>query len=268
MVRLVHTATERGSVNMDALNTMARERAVDKIRKLLAVARDGRGNEHEAANAASAAEKLMRHYQIESADVVMDELTKDEAFERGMENVSFEGIAGHKPKQTPPWVGYIAVGCGEAFTCKVDLVSTIEGVKVRFSGYAMDVMLCRWVYSFLCQEVFRISKEHCKGRGMSASKSFRLGAASVLQARLKEMKATRTKEAEQSAAVGSSTALVLYDKKESRVEEMFGATKTQQKKHTASDAGAYWAGREQAAKMAIPTNRPLSGASNYQRLSA
>ena len=246
---------------MEGLNELARERAVDKIRKLLAVANDGRGNEHEAAIAAGQAEKLMRHYQVEASDVIMKEIEQDEAFEQGTENVSFENITGHKPKQTPSWVGYIAVGCGEAFTCKVDLVNTYEGVKVRFSGYALDVMLCRWVYKFLCEQVFRISKETTKGLGMSAAKSFRMGAASVLQSRLKALKKERNAEVQ---ATGTGTSLVLYARKEARVEEMFGSTKTQQKKHTASDSAAYHAGRDAASKMNIPTNRPLGNSNSAQ----
>lgn len=250
------------------LSAASRERAFDKIRKLLAMARDGRGNENEAAIAASQAEKLMRYYQIESADVVMQELEQDDQFEQGIEDVSFEGIAGHKPKQTPSWVGYIAIGCGEAFTCKVDIVRTPEGIKVRFSGYAMDVMLCRWVYRFLCETVFRISKERCKGLGMSASKSFRLGAASVLQRRLKDLKKSAVEEAEVQAGSGTSTALVLVNRKEERVQEMYGKTKTKQSRYTAGDAAAYRDGMAQANKMNIPTNRPLSGQAAQGRLAA
>jgi len=244
---------------MDDLTKAARERAMDKIRKLLAMAKDGRGNENEAANAASQAEKLMRHYQIEAGDVTLKDIEQDESFDRDVEDVSFEGIKGHKPKQAPTWVGVIAIGCGAAFTCKVDLIGTNEGVKVRFSGYAMDVMLCKWVYRFLCETVFRISKEQMKGLGMSAAKSFRAGAANMLQDRLYALKAQRDMENEAARTQGSGTGLVIYDRKQERIEEMFGAQKVKSTKNTHSDREAYARGREAASKINIPTNRPLEG---------
>jgi hypothetical protein len=250
----------------DNLNSAARERAFDKIRKLLSMARDGRGNEHEAAVAAGQAEKLMRYYQIEAADVVMEEIEKEEAFTRETENVSFEGIAGHCPKQVPNWVGYIAVGCGKAFTCKVDIVNSPAGLRVRFSGYAMDVMLAKWVYAFLCETVFRISKERCKGQGMSAAKSFRVGAAGVLQRRLEVLVTERKSDQEQQASAGQGTALALYDRKAERVEEMFGSTKTKQTKTSVGDRSAFLDGQRTGQTMSIPTNRPLDKPTAQQRL--
>ena len=66
-----------------------REKAIDKIRKLLAMANDGRGNEQEAETAARQAEKMMRAYQVEAADVVMKELEQDDCFDRGVEDCYF-----------------------------------------------------------------------------------------------------------------------------------------------------------------------------------
>jgi hypothetical protein len=241
------------------INDAARDRAVDKIRKLLAVARDGRGNEHEATVAASQAEKLMRHYQLESADVVLEEIQREESFDRQTEDVSFEGLKDHRPRQVPKWVGFIAIGCGRAFTCKVDVVDGPRGYRVRFSGYALDVMLCRWVYRFLCEEMFRLSKLTTRGQGMSAAKSFRTGAASALQQRLFALDAERTRETEERREAGASgSALVLYDRKRERVDEMFGGQQTRQVKTSSGDRGAYRAGVEVGNKIAIPTNRPLS----------
>ena len=249
------------------LNTeQAKDRAMDKIRKLLAMARDGRGNEHEAAAAASQAEKLMRYWQIDSAEEIMQEIEKNEAFERELEDVSFEGLKGHVPKQVPPWVGFVALGCGILFTCKVDIVNSPLGLKVRFSGYQMDVMLCRWVYRILCEAVFRVSKEQCKGLGMSAAKSFRLGAAVRLLARLRELKEERDNENHVAWKAGTNTGMVLYDKKKSRVEEMYGATQTKSSKTSASNPAAYMAGRNAADKINIPTNRPLGNTSDHKRL--
>lgn len=248
----------------DNLQT-ARDKAMDKIRKLLAMANDGRGNEQEAATAARQAEKMMRQYQIDTAEVVMQELETEEAFGQGMGQVSFENIKGHKPKQVPGWVGIIAIGCGSAFTTKVDVVRTANGIMVRFSGYKMDVELCKWVYHFLCETVMRVSREQTTG--MAGAKSFRAGAAGALQRRLFAMKMERQQENEaydaQHKALtnkGPGTAVALFDRKAERVEEMFGAQETKQKKTKVSDADAYHAGRVAGSKMNIPTNRPVGGA--------
>lgn len=246
---------------MKELDKLARERAMDKIRKLLAMA-EGKANEHESANAASQAEKLMRHYQIEAGEVTLKEIEQDESFERSFEGVSFEGLKGHKPKQAPTWVGVIAISCGEAFTCKVDLVGTPEGLMVRFSGYQMDVMLCKWVYRFLCETVYRISKEQMKGMGMSAAKSFRAGAAGVLQNRLYAMKLERDRELRGDS---TGTGLVIYDRKEERVEEMYGATQKKPTHTSIGDHNAFHAGRSAAERINIPTNRPI-GQSDQRKI--
>lgn len=235
------------------MNKLARDRAVDKVRKLLAMARDGRGNEHEAARAAEQAEKMMRAYQIETADVVMEEIEQDEAFDRGLEDVSFEGKEGHRPRQAASWVGVIAIGVGAAFTCKVDLVGSPQGVKVRFSGYAPDVAVARWVYRFLCETVYRLSRERMAGQGMAAAKGFRSGAAGVLQARLYAMKAERDKDNRAEGAAG--TALVLYGRKEQRVEEMYGEQRTRKTTASISDPRAFEAGRRAGAEIGIPSGR-------------
>lgn len=245
---------------MDINFEEARKRAMEKIRKLLAVARDGRGNEHEAAIAAAQAEKLMRHYQVEAAEVILREIEQDESFDRGLEDVSFEGIAGHKPKQVPTWVGTIALGCGKLFTCKVDLVNTPQGLRVRFSGYRLDVELCQWVYRFLCETVYRLSREHGKGQGISYAKSFRAGASMELQKRLYSLAAEREDANLEARTSGNGTAMVLYDRKQQRVDEMFGAQTSRQYRMSGGDDRGYSAGREAGANINIPTNRPVSNA--------
>jgi hypothetical protein len=239
------------------LNKMAREKAVDKIRKLLAMANDGRGNEQEAETAARQAEKMMRAYQIDAAECIMKELETADAFDRGVEAAYFGPTdPRHVPAKASGWVGVIAFGVAQAFTCKVDTVMTPHGVKVRFSGFAMDVQLARWVYSYLCQTVYRLSVQNYKGMGATPAKAFRSGAAGTLQRRLFEIRDSRNTE----NRAGNGTALVLYDRKAQRVEEMFGAQKTKQSKATVRDQAAYAHGREEGGKINISTNRPIGQA--------
>lgn len=245
---------------MQELDKLARDRAMDKIRKLLAMAERTEGNEAEAAVAAAMAEKLMRHYQIESSECVLEELQHEENFTRETEKVLFNGDDDFAVKKSAPWVGIIAVGCGRAFTCKVDMVNTPKGVKVRFSGYAMDVSLCKWVYAYLCQTVYRLSK--ASAAGISGCVAFRLGAATVLQRRLYAIQAEREADAHKGPP---GTALVLVDAKKAAVDKQFGAQQTVQSKHTARDAAAYAAGVQAGKTMPINTNRPLEHNAQGQR---
>lgn len=247
-----------------AANGEARERAIAKIRKLLAMANDGRGNEHEAANAASQAEKMMRIFQVDSADVIMKELEQDDAFDRGLENVYFgPRDPRYMPSDVASWVGVIAIGCGAAFTCKVDTSMTPEGPKIRFSGFAMDVQLCRQVFQVLCSTVYRLSTQNYKGKGATPAKAFRSGAAGTLQRRLFEMRDARNAE---NAGASGSTALVLYDRKAQRVAEMFGEQKTKSAKMNVRDAAAFIHGRAEGDRINISTARPLGHAPGAARI--
>lgn len=246
---------------------LSREKAMEKIRKLLAMANDGRGNENEAAAAARQAEKMMRAWQVSAADVVLKELEQDEAFDRGLADAYFgPRDPRHVPAGASGWVGVTAIGVGRLCTCKVDLVDTKDGVKVRFSGYSMDVALAQWLYHYLCTTVYRLSKQHYAGRGQAAAKAFRSGAANELQRRMFLMVEERARD--NRAAGQGSTALVIYDRKQQRVDEMFGAQSTRKTRSTASDRAAYAHGREEGSRVAIHTNRPIEGTGRQAAIGA
>jgi len=175
----------------------ARERAISKIRKLLAMANDGRGNEHEAANAARQAEHMMAEYQVSAADAIMVELEREDAFDQGAEDVYFgPRDPRYVPSSAASWVGVVAIGCGAAFTCKVDQARDPKsGYPVmRFSGYSLDVQLCRHVFQVLCATVYRLSVQNYRGKGAAAAKAFRSGAAGTLQRRLFELRRAAARE--------------------------------------------------------------------------
>ncbi len=255
---------------MNQENNAERAKALDKIRKLLAMAYDGRGNEHEAANAARQAEALMRKYQVDNADLVTNDLKDDGSFVRTVVQSYFGPIdKRYKPKEVTTWVGYIAVGIGRAFTCKVDVVHKSAageyiGAHIRFSGYEMDVEIAVWTYKFLCDTVQRLSTQYAKGQGATTAKMFRLGAGGMLAKRLKEMADERERE---QRGASNSTALVLYDQKALRVKEMFGETRTSASKQNIRNKEAYFSGQQAGKNIAI--NRPLtgSGTKTSQRVS-
>jgi hypothetical protein len=243
---------------MSQLNNAAqaqeqRTLALAKIRKLLALAGNEAASEQEAATAARHAESLMRQHQIDSIETTLDEIQKDDAFDRGYVDVSFEGRENYVSKSVPSWVGLIAVGVGSLHTCKVD-TSWVQGrgVKIRFSGYAPDVLVATWTYTMLCETVFRLSKMHGKGMGMAFNKSFRMGAAIKLQQMMFEMSFARKQEAKQQSA--TSNALIVLDNKVARVEEMFGAQKLKSTSVSTSSRSGLEAGKAAASKINIASN--------------
>ena len=249
------------------LDKLARARAMEKIRKLLAMAERSEGNEAEAAVAAAMAEKLMRHYQVEAGELTVAELERPENFAREVADVLFRDPGQHGTgyvKQCPSWVQFIALGCARAYGCKVDMVGTKDGVKVRFSGYAMDVGLCKWVYKYLCDTVYRLSRTHCAGRGTASGLHFRTGAGQVLQHRLEAIAAER--EASAKAAGAPGMALVVVDAKRAAVEREFGPQETEKKKVNAKDHASWSAGAAAGRSIDIQQHRPLGGAATTARL--
>jgi hypothetical protein len=251
---------------MDDLQKNLRERGIEKIRKLLAVARDGGASENEAATAARQAEKMMRALQIDASELVLKDMENDEAFERELAAASPDVRPRQIPTKVPAWVGIIAVGVARMTTTKVDVVRTPAGVMVRFSGYAMDTAFARWTFDYLIGSVYERSRKSFAGRGRGVASSFRLGAAQVLQTRLKAIADERDAEMRAGATPSDRTAMVVWGTKEKRVEEMFGEQKVESKRVNPVDAAAYAAGREAGAGMSIHTNRPIGSAPERRRI--
>ena len=249
---------------MDTQMNEARTLAMSKIRKLLALAGNEAANEQEAATAARQAESLMRKHQVDSAEVTLEEITRDDAFDRDLADVSFEGIPNYISKAVPTWVGFIALGVGRLHTCKVDIANTAQGVKVRFSGYAPDVLVAKWTYQMLCETVYRLSKTQGKGMGMAFNKSFRMGAASKLQSMLMDMFRAREQENKEQSA--TSMALVVLGNKVARVEEMFGAQKTKSTPMSVGSRSGYEAGKTAASKISIANNAVGHATSSTKRI--
>lgn len=196
----------------------SREEALEKVKKLLRMATDGRGNEHEAEAAARQARAVMLKWQIDEAEALATEIEKDEAFGSGFGSANPDSRGGHKFTTAPNWVGMLSIGVSRAFDCVVDYVRTPEGVKVRYRGLDSDVAVAVWMHEFLCRETWRLSKEF--GGGRSVQFAFRQGCATRLQQRLVEMADEDVPE----LGVTTGTALVVIRKRE-RVEEMFGEQK-------------------------------------------
>lgn len=244
---------------------MNRDQAMAKVRKLLAIGTDGRGNMTEAETAMRHAGKLMREYQIDTVADVMNDLKSDYAMVCGMEPVT-QALDLLEPfEMCPAWVGIIALGCGRFTTVKVDLVGSDAGTLIRFSGYAPDVMYCRWLYKYLIERVDMLLAKLPKHVNNHAS--FRFGAAISIQNRLFIMHDEQNKIDKAEAKDGMSTALMIINAKAVAVANKFGAqdANTVETKNKMKDAEQIM-GAKFGDTLAIPTSRPVETDSKKVKL--
>lgn len=109
---------------------MTREMAIDKIRKILALA-ENNPSEHEAISAALMAQKLMAKYNIQETEI------QEEVTDNNIESLQVV-VSGKVQK----WRLYLAQVVAKNFRCKVYL----RGQDVVFFGYKKDADICKEVF--------------------------------------------------------------------------------------------------------------------------
>ena len=224
---------------------MTDDHALDKIKKLLALASDPAASPQEAETAARQAAAMMAKYEIDEFDLMVSRGGSDwdliEASAMGCRPGKKDAVV------VPGWINIIAYGV--RLWCNVRC-SLRSGV-VLFKGRRTDVEMAQWMHDTLVANCYAASK------GKPNPGPYRNGYAAAIQARFKDMIKARDTDP-LAAVVGSSgTSLVLV---RSRLEEAMDLKwgepgKTVSIKRALGSDG-YTAG--QGAH--IPTNRPINGA--------
>ena len=186
------------------------EKIVDRIRKLLELAKSD--NVNEAASAASAAQRLMAEHRIEVAMLDVGRDAPDEEIETAL----LHSTGGQKVVH---WQGSLAVHICHANGCATYWAGGLGSARtLQIVGTPSDAATCRYLFAYLLREIERLSKvEAAKlpgAPGRTWHTSFKLGAVSVIGSRLGEAaRAEREHQRELAAASdrvqGTSTALVL-----------------------------------------------------------
>ncbi len=246
-----------------AINDAARERVMEKVRKLLALARDSGASENEAATAARQAATMMNKYQIDAGDILIAKMDEDIEFARELAEANPRKRR-HPFTEVSTWCGVIAMGVADLFDCVVDIVGLRDGgVKLRFSGHVTDVPVAVWTYQMLTETVYRLSTASPEASVSRAAKTaFRMGAAIRLQNRLDSMKDEQDRTNEECKSTGTS--LVVIDKKKAAVKERFGESKRKKTRVKTLEDEAFSAGK--AAGDKIPINRALTGGDEHKKL--
>ena len=253
---------------MDNERNERRARMLEKVRKLLSMARDGRGNSNEEEIAMRQANKMMAAYGIAEAECDMSAIEAGEMI-FGEAQCGPDGAApaqGRVYRNSPAWAGVLAVGVGRFTDSVVIRKRTEHGEMFAFRGEQNDVLLARWNFGVLVASINAEQKASGWTTRADAS-TFKLAAASTLQKRMGSLAAERRAMYEEARVQSNSRALVVVDRKANEIAVRFGEQKTRNTRFSGSgDSGARIAGQQAGARINIPSGRPI-GQSSRKALS-
>lgn len=238
---------------------------IDRIRKLLKMAEDSRGNPNEAAIAAARAAKLMEEYQISNAESILNMLEEDPLGAVIKEDVFLDDSY----TKLPPWLRTLPVSVSMLYGTQVKLGTGIHPKlrvltrTVRFFGFGPDVEASKWTFDFLVEECRRQADRWWEGNARfsfasakMAKASFRLGFSTAIHERVKEELARRAAEKASSSSTGTAL-VVLDDAKRRAIEKAFGQFNYTPSVRREVDGHAHSAGREAGLRASL--SRPLPG---------
>lgn len=209
---------------------MSIQGVIEKVQKLRKLARST--NEHEAAAAAAAADRLIQEHGLVEAQLQAEGKVEAEPVAEDKDPLTvWRGRA-------PTWQRQLASGLTRHYDCAAYLgwdyrhpTSTGgPGLRHNLIGRASDVAAVRYMYGWLSVEIERLAQTH-KGSGRSWLDSFRRGAVQGVLNKLYQSKKAARDEVEARAKVAeaidpgvkspASAGLVLYDRRrEEAVETM------------------------------------------------
>lgn len=155
---------------------------IEKIKKLLALANSS--NEHEAALAASHAQRLLSEHNLAMADI--------EASHRPDKADKVETAVS---KTLPKWMRHLSAGVSNAFDCQA--IHNPATGKMTFIGVGADVQIAAYTFTYLDRTVRKLCGTYMKGHvsGTIANRhrelirhSYYLGAVSTIANLLREQK--------------------------------------------------------------------------------
>lgn len=177
-----------------------KESITRRVQKLLAIAQDARANPHEAAAAAAQAEKIMRKFQIDHADLIAHEIKSDPSQMTTAETRADAITNGTKAKTIPPWASILAAAVADLAEVGVTTHTSAElGKCVRFYGYKSDVELAVWIMQYLIGAINALAFEYRKTddykiNGRAVLSDYRKGCSSAIVGKIREFVRQREDE--------------------------------------------------------------------------
>jgi len=156
---------------------------ISRVQKLISLSKNN-NNVNEASAAASAAQKLIDQYNLDMAQIAVD---------NGGDRISDEEITrDHEPlyngRNSISWKVSLAEAVSRSNNCRVFL----SGGTINIVGKQTPVALTRFLYSYVQSEIERLSAAAMQvnsGAGKSYSNNFKLGAVTAVRDNLKRSRA-------------------------------------------------------------------------------
>lgn len=244
-------------------NTQDLANVMRRVTKLLAIANDHRADANEAAAAASQAEKIMRKYQIENADLIEAELKANKSaltMRPVFANMKRDDAKRPAAVKNPPWGQFLAVAIAKLYDCQArqgfdENQFGKVAASIRFYGYHADVEMCAFTFDYLVSVLISSVADRQKNvtKDRLATEAFRKGFVNQLTRAISDMAAAKASEV---------TGRGLMVMKSSAIEAAFGAASYVTKKFApAKNAEAYAAGVH-AARQVDVSRRGVAGSAS------
>ncbi|MFA7060542.1 MAG: DUF2786 domain-containing protein [Pedobacter sp.] len=210
---------------------------IEKIRKLLALANST--NEHEAALAASHAQRLLSEHNLAMADIEPD--NKPDSADRLETTVS---------KTLPKWIRHLSAGICTAFDCQAIHNPAIG--KLTFIGVGADVQVAVYTFAFLDRTIRRLCsnyiRHHISDRLANRQRelmrqSYYLGAVSTITDKLRIQK--------QQTPVTPGALVPIKDALIKKTMSEMGPTRTVRSRKSYINASAYTQGQQDGKQVGV-----------------
>ena len=225
-------------------------RIIDKIRKLLALANSG--NEHEAALAASHAQRLLSEHNLAMADIEPD-----------FNPQSADKVETTIPKTLPKWMRHLSAGICTAFDCQA-IHHPADG-KMTFIGVGADVQIAAYTFSYLDKTVRKLCGNYMKNHAADSisnrgrelmRQSYYLGAVSTITGRLREQKVQ--------TPITPGALVPIKEGLIKKVMSEMGPTRSVRSRRSYINSDAYTKGQQDGGKVGI--KRGIPGSSTAQKI--
>lgn len=236
--------------------------ALDKAAKLLRLSKSS--NPNEAALALSKAQEIMERFKIDAASLELDK-PQGASPDEPIKDFATDPL----DNKTGTWRGRLAVILANQNQCKAYQPSG----RLCLVGRPSDVQTVRYFYSWLTNEIDKLTAKECAGNGRTYINNFRLGVVETVSMKLKAQREETYKTMRQETEVnGNGMALMRLNMSIARIEQRAGEvekwTKDNMKLRARSsgrvrfDSGAREHGRQAGQSIRIqPSSGNLKGAS-------
>lgn len=237
---------------------MSTDRVTDKIRKLLAMANDQRGNDQERETALRQAHALLVKHNMDVADI-------------GDTNAPQEVREQHQVRLSVyPWARGIAHSIAELFFCSYFFQRGAgKSAHHSFVGKQSNALTAAGMAEYVVNSVFKELRQRFGSDTAPEARSFAMGVDSMVRQRCREMR--QQAERENTGSTGRALALVNVYKAEDAANKAWiaanvGGLKAGKDLTKRVQGAAYYEGREHGKSINLARQLGTSASSGLKRL--